>query len=66
MGSLPPHINAGGGQMYQQQIHQGMQLGMSSHPSYQSQQHFSENPPYKDGNAAGSMACLYQNYQVVF
>ncbi|XP_013867453.1 methyl-CpG-binding domain protein 5 [Austrofundulus limnaeus] len=59
MGSLQPHVNAGGGQMYQQQIHQGM----SSHPSYQGQQHFSENPPYKDGNTAGSMACLYQNYQ---
>ncbi|XP_017287275.1 methyl-CpG-binding domain protein 5 isoform X3 [Kryptolebias marmoratus] len=63
IGSLQPHVNAAGGQMYQQQIHQGMQQGMSSHPSYQGQQHFPENTPYKEGNAAGSMACLYQNYQ---
>ncbi|XP_076579578.1 methyl-CpG-binding domain protein 5 isoform X4 [Chaetodon auriga] len=65
MGGLQPHINTGGGQMYQQQVHQGMQQGVASHPAYQGQQHFSDNPPYTDSNNAnaGSMACLYQNYQ---
>lgn len=66
MGGLQPHVNPGGGQMYQQQVHQGMQQGVASHPAYQGQQHFSDNPPYTDSNNAnaGSMACLYQNYQV--
>lgn len=52
--------------MYQQQVHQGMQQGVAAHPAYQAQQHFPDNPPYSDGNMAnaGSMACLYQNYQV--
>ncbi|KAF1371975.1 hypothetical protein PFLUV_G00276640 [Perca fluviatilis] len=65
MGGLQAHINTGGGQMYQQQVHQGMQQGVASHPAYQGQQHFSDNSPYTDGNNAnaGSMACLYQNYQ---
>lgn len=63
MGALQPHVNAVGAQVYQQQVHQSMQQGMSSHPAYQGQQHFSNNMPYPDGNA-GSMACLYQNYQV--
>ncbi|XP_024144622.1 methyl-CpG-binding domain protein 5 [Oryzias melastigma] len=62
MGALQPHVNAVGAQVYQQQVHQSMQQGMSSHPAYQGQQHFSNNMPYPDGNA-GSMACLYQNYQ---
>lgn len=63
---LQPHVNAGGGPMYQQQVHQGMQQGVASHPAYQGQQHFSDNQPYTDSNNAnaGSMACLYQNYQV--
>ncbi|XP_058477222.1 methyl-CpG-binding domain protein 5-like [Solea solea] len=61
---LQPHINVGG-QMYQQQIHQGMQQGVASHPAYQGQQHFSDNPPYTDSSMAnaGSMAYIYQNYQ---
>uniref|UniRef100_A0A3Q3J1F7 MBD domain-containing protein n=1 Tax=Monopterus albus TaxID=43700 RepID=A0A3Q3J1F7_MONAL len=65
MGGLQPHVNTSGGQLYQQQIHQGMQQGVVSHPAYQGQQHFSDNPPYTDSNSAtaGSMACLYQNYQ---
>ncbi|CAI5638394.1 unnamed protein product [Oreochromis niloticus] len=65
MGALQPHVNAGGGQMYPQQVHQGMQQVVVSHPAYQGQQHFSDNPPYADSNNAnsGSMACLYQNYQ---
>ncbi|KAM9767089.1 methyl-CpG-binding domain protein 5 isoform 1-T1 [Menidia menidia] len=60
MGPRQPHLNAGGAQMYQQQVHQGLQ-----HPAYQGQQHFSNDPPYTDGSSApaGSMACLYQNYQ---
>uniref|UniRef100_A0A1A7YL69 Methyl-CpG binding domain protein 5 n=1 Tax=Iconisemion striatum TaxID=60296 RepID=A0A1A7YL69_9TELE len=61
LGTMQPHI-ASGAQMYQQQVHQAMQQGVSSHPNYQGQ-HFSENPSYKDGSTAGSMACLYQNYQ---
>lgn len=52
------------GPMYQQQVHQAMQQGAAAHPAYQGQQHFSDNPPYTDGSSAGSMACLYQNYQV--
>ncbi|XP_063321862.1 methyl-CpG-binding domain protein 5-like isoform X2 [Pelmatolapia mariae] len=65
MGALQPHVNAGGGQMYPQQVHQGMQQAVVSHPAYRGQQHFSDNPPYADSNNAnsGSMACLYQNYQ---
>ncbi|XP_041834201.1 methyl-CpG-binding domain protein 5-like [Melanotaenia boesemani] len=65
LGAIQPHINAGGGQVYQQHIHQGMQQGVSSHSAYQGPQHFPENLPYTDGNSAnaGSMACLYQNYQ---
>ncbi|XP_060888239.1 methyl-CpG-binding domain protein 5-like isoform X1 [Labrus mixtus] len=65
MGGLQTHINTGGGQMFQQQVHQAMQQGVSSHPAYQGQQHFSENHPYTDSSNtnAGSMACLYQNYQ---
>ncbi|XP_035533569.1 methyl-CpG-binding domain protein 5-like [Morone saxatilis] len=64
LGGLQPHVNPGGGPMYQQQVHQGMQPGVS-HPAYQGPQHFSDNPPYADGSNAnaGSMACLYQNYQ---
>ncbi|XP_034034896.1 methyl-CpG-binding domain protein 5-like isoform X2 [Thalassophryne amazonica] len=65
MATLQPHINSSGGPMYQQQVHQGIQQGVASHPAYQSQQHFSDNPPYTDinnGNAL-SIACLYQNYQ---
>lgn len=52
--------------MYQQQVHQGLQQGVAPHPAYQGQQHFPDNAPYSDGNMAnaGSMACLYQNYQV--
>lgn len=63
MGAMQPHPS--GGQMYQQQVHPAMQQGVASHPAYQGQQHFSDNPPYSDGNNtnAGSMACLYQNYQ---
>lgn len=66
MGSMQPHVNTGAAQMFQQQVHQAMQPGVAPHPAYQGQQHFSENPPYSDGNNAnsGSMACLYQNYQV--
>lgn len=67
MGGLQPHVNTGGSQMYQQQVHQGMQQqGVASHPAYQGQQHFSDNAPYTDSSTtnAGSMACLYQNYQV--
>ncbi|KAE8278428.1 Methyl-CpG-binding domain protein 5 Methyl-CpG-binding protein MBD5 [Larimichthys crocea] len=65
MGGLQPHVTTGGGQLYQQQVHQGMQQGVSSHPGYQGQQHFSDNAPYTDSNNTnpGSMACLYQNYQ---
>jgi len=65
MGVLQQHINAGGGPIYQQ-VHQGMQQGISSHPAYQGQQHFSDNPPYTDSSSANasSMACLYQSYQV--
>ncbi|XP_061571648.1 methyl-CpG-binding domain protein 5-like [Cololabis saira] len=56
---LQPHAKAGG-PLYQQQVHQGL-----SHPAYQGQQHFPDNPSYAEGNSAsaGSMACLYQNYQ---
>lgn len=64
---LQQHVNTGGGQLFQQQVHQGMhQQGVASHSAYQGQQHFSDNPPYTDGNStnAGSMACIYQNYQV--
>ncbi|XP_047432180.1 methyl-CpG-binding domain protein 5-like isoform X2 [Mugil cephalus] len=43
---------SGGGPMYQQQVHQGPM----QHPVYPGGQHFSEGP-------AGSMPCLYQNYQ---
>lgn len=66
MGGLQPHVTTGGGQLYQQQVHQGMQQGVSSHPGYQGQQHFSDSAPYTDSNNTnpGSMACLYQNYQV--
>lgn len=54
-------------QMYQQQVHQAVQQGAPSHPAYQGQQHFSDSASYADGNAnTGSMACLYQNYQVRF
>ncbi|XP_068612567.1 methyl-CpG-binding domain protein 5 [Brachionichthys hirsutus] len=65
MGGLQQRVGPGGGQMYQQQVHQGMQQGGGPHPAYQVQQHFPENPPYADGGGAnpGSMACLYQNYQ---
>ncbi|XP_033953584.1 methyl-CpG-binding domain protein 5 isoform X2 [Pseudochaenichthys georgianus] len=63
MSSLQQHVNPGGGQMYQQQVHQGMQQGAPPHPAYQGQQHFSDNPPYADANNASSMACLYQNCQ---
>uniref|UniRef100_A0A3Q2SUF0 Methyl-CpG binding domain protein 5 n=1 Tax=Fundulus heteroclitus TaxID=8078 RepID=A0A3Q2SUF0_FUNHE len=66
IGTLQPHVNAGGGQMYQQQVHQGMPQAVSSHPAYQGQQHFSDNPHYKDGSNGGSMSCLYPNYQVGF
>ncbi|XP_072238703.1 methyl-CpG-binding domain protein 5 isoform X1 [Leuresthes tenuis] len=65
MGALQQHINAGGGPIYQQ-VHQGMQQVISSHPAYQGQQHFSDNPPYTDSSSsanASSMACLYQSYQ---
>ncbi|XP_035006356.2 methyl-CpG-binding domain protein 5 [Hippoglossus stenolepis] len=63
VGGLPPHVNRG--QIYQQQVHQGMQQVVASHPAYQGQQHFSDTTPYTEGNMvnAGSMACLYQNYQ---
>lgn len=67
MGGLPQHVTTSGGQLYQQQVHQGMQpQGVASHSAYQGQQHFSDNPPYTDSNStnAGSMSCLYQNYQV--
>lgn len=66
IGGLQPHVNSGGGQMYPQPVHQGLQQGAAPHQAYQGQQHFSENPSYQDGNSAstGSMACLYQNYQV--
>ncbi|XP_068165098.1 methyl-CpG-binding domain protein 5 isoform X2 [Antennarius striatus] len=65
---LQQHVGAGGGQMYQQQVHQSMQQGVGPHPAYQVQQHFSDNPPYTDGGGGGapppgSMSCLYQNYQ---
>lgn len=51
-------------QMYQQQVHQ---QGAPSHPAYQGQQHFPDNSPYADRSAPpGSMACIYQNYQVRF
>lgn len=65
MGGMQPHVNASGGQMYQQQVHPGMQQGVASHPAYQGQQHFSDNPSYSDNNSANasSMACIYQNYQ---
>ncbi|KAK5847941.1 hypothetical protein PBY51_017030 [Eleginops maclovinus] len=65
MSGLQQHVNTGGGQMYQQQVHQGMQQGGPPHPAYQGQQHFSDNAPYTDANTAtaSSMACLYQNYQ---
>ncbi|XP_053704167.1 methyl-CpG-binding domain protein 5-like [Synchiropus splendidus] len=66
LGSVQTHANAAGGQMYQQQIVQGMQQGVAFHPSYQSQQHFSDNPQYTDSSNnsnSASMACLYQNYQ---
>lgn len=61
MGGLQPQ-----GQMYQQQVHQAMQQGATSHPAFQGQQLFSDHPPFTDssGANAGSMACLYQNYQV--
>lgn len=59
MGPLQPHVNASGAQMYQQQVQQTV----SSHPTYQGQQHFSDNPHYKDGSNGGSMTCLYPNYQ---
>ncbi|KAM9328106.1 methyl-CpG-binding domain protein 5 [Pholidichthys leucotaenia] len=66
MGSLQPHIGASGGQMYPQQVHQGLQQGVTSHPAYQGQQqHFTDNPPYTgSSNAnAGSITSVYQNYQ---
>lgn len=61
MGGLQPQ-----GQMYQQQVHQAMQQGGTSHPAFQGQQLFPDHPPFTDssGASAGSMACLYQNYQV--
>lgn len=60
MGPLQPHVNAGGAQMYQQQVQQAV----SSHPTYQGHQHFSDNPHYKDSSNGGSIPCLYPNYQV--
>lgn len=65
MSGLQPHGSTGVGQMYQQQVHQGMQQGVvASHPAYQGPPHFSDDPAYADRSNAGSMACLYQNYQV--
>lgn len=64
MGALQPHVNAVGGQMYQQQVHQGMPQAVSTHPAYQGQQHFSDNPHYKDSSNGGPMSCIYPNYQV--
>ncbi|XP_019746662.1 methyl-CpG-binding domain protein 5 isoform X2 [Hippocampus comes] len=60
--SLQPHINTGRGRLYKQEV---MQQGGASLPTYQVQQHFSDNPPYADGSNANvdSMVCLYQNYQ---
>ncbi|XP_077452120.1 methyl-CpG-binding domain protein 5 isoform X1 [Stigmatopora argus] len=59
---LQPHINTGRGRMYK---HQVMQQSGVSQPAYQSQQHFSDNPPYTDCSKANvdSLVCLYQNYQ---
>ncbi|XP_061745830.1 methyl-CpG-binding domain protein 5-like isoform X1 [Nerophis ophidion] len=68
-GSMQSHINTGGRQMYQKQLHQVMQQGGASHgtshPAYQGQQHFTEAPPYADNSHANvdSMVCHYQNYQ---
>ncbi|XP_056157375.1 methyl-CpG-binding domain protein 5-like [Lampris incognitus] len=65
MSSLQPHATSGAGQLYQQQVHQGMQQGVAPHSAYHGQQHFPDTSSYQDGTNpnTGSMTCLYQNYQ---